>query len=77
MSEKKPKEKTKAKVEWNKGWPQDRGLFKCRVDGKETYLVHHRCDLNRRHWWSDTKGYDVIGCSIEWTGGPLSADDLG
>ena len=62
--------------DWKNGWPDKRGLYRCKVDGKETVLVHHRCDLNGRHWWSDTRGFDVVGHRIEWRGGPLSADDL-
>ena len=62
--------------DWRSDWPDRRGLYRCKVDGKETVLVHHRCDLNGRHWWSDTKGFDVVGHRIEWRGGPLSADDL-
>ena len=62
--------------DWKNGWPDKRGLYRCKVDGKETVLVHHRCDLNGRHWWSDTKGFDVVGHRIEWRDGPLSADDL-
>lgn len=62
--------------EWNEGWPDKRGLYRCKVDDKETVLVHHRCDLNGRHWWSDTRGFDVVGHRIEWRGGPLSADEI-
>ena len=31
-------------TEWNKGYPEKRGVYKCRVDGKEQYLVHKRCE---------------------------------
>lgn len=65
-------EKKKDKVVWNKGWPAERGVYQCRVDGKEQHLVHHRCDMNRRHWWSTMNGFDVVGCKIEWTGEPIS-----
>ena len=42
------------------GWPETRGLYRCEVDGKEQVLVHHYCGDTRRHWWTDTSGYDVI-----------------
>lgn len=44
-----------------KGWPEARGLYRCKVDGKEQILVHHYCGDTKRHWWTDTAGYDVIG----------------
>lgn len=62
--------------EWRKGWPKQRGLYRCRVDGDERLLVHHCCDLNGKHWWSDTKGFDVVGCTIEWKDKRLTADDV-
>lgn len=62
--------------EWNKGWPDKRGLYRCRVDGKEKFLVHHHCELNGKHWWSDTKGFDVVGCQVEWQGKHLTADEV-
>lgn len=35
-------------------------MYRCEVDGKEQVLVHHYCGDTRRHWWTDTSGYDVI-----------------
>lgn len=58
--------------DWRTGWPEKRGLYQVRVDGKESFLVHHKCDLNGKHWWSDTKGFDVVGCRVEWTGDPIT-----
>ena len=56
---------------WKSGWPEKRGVYKCRVDGAEQFLTHHSCDLNGRHWWSTLRGFDVVGCKIEWTGDPI------
>ena len=58
------------------GWPKERGLFKCLVDGKEKYLVHHMCDITGRHWWSDTAGYDVVGCQIRHSKEKVDISDL-
>ena len=44
-----------------KGYPKERGLYRCQVDGREQVLVHHYCGTNRRHWWTDTAGFDVLG----------------
>lgn len=63
--------------EYRTGWPKERGLYKCKVDGKEKYLVHHTCDLNGRHWWTDTRGFDVVGCKVEWLDKKLTVDDIG
>ena len=44
------------------GYPKERGLFRCIIDGeREQILVHHYCGTTRRHWWTDTAGYDAIG----------------
>ena len=51
---------------WIKDWPKSRGIFRCRVDGKEKVLTHHYCELNGKHWWSTTDGHDVVGFNIEW-----------
>lgn len=66
------KEKAKAKAtakekEWKDGWPEKRGTYHCKVDGKEMALTHHICTANGRHWWSTTNGYDVVGCKIQWS----------
>lgn len=62
---------------WIKGYPKERGLFRVRIDGeKETYAVHHHCELNGRSWWTDTSGRDVVGYQIEWTGRRITPDDL-
>lgn len=42
------------------GWPDKKGLYKCKVDGKERTLHHHHCKDNGRHWWTYTDGSDVI-----------------
>ena len=62
--------------DWQKGYPDTRGLYRCKVDGQEKILVHHVCVINDRHWWSDIKGYDVVGCEILFQNKKLSADDL-
>lgn len=46
-------------------YPDKRGLYKCIVDGKKMILTHHYCENNKKHWWTDTRGYDVVGCNIE------------
>ena len=62
--------------EWNEGFPDKRGMYECLVDGKETYLVHHECMNNGKHWWSDTRGYDVVGCDIKYKGKALTAEKI-
>lgn len=52
--------------EWKDGWPAERGLYHCLVDGKKMALVHHYCCNNGKHWWSTTSGHDVVGCEILW-----------
>ena len=52
--------------EWHDGYPEKRGLYHCLVDNKPMVLTHHRCDLNGRHWWTTTDGFDVVGCEIKW-----------
>ena len=53
--------------EWNKGYPEKHGLYMCRIDGEEeTVLHHHVCQLNGRHWWTNTAGGDVVAQVIEW-----------
>ena len=52
--------------EWKDGWPAERGLYHCLVDGEKRALVHHYCCNNGKHWWSTTSGHDVVGCEILW-----------
>lgn len=52
--------------EWKSGWPEERGLYHCKVDGEKKALVHHYCCNNGKHWWSTTSGHDVVGCEILW-----------
>ena len=40
--------------EFKKGYPDKRGLYRCLVDGQVRHLVHHKCDITGRHWWTDT-----------------------
>lgn len=56
-----------SKETWKKDWPKQRGIYRCKVDGKPMVLTHHFCELNGRHWWSTTDGHDVVGCNIEWS----------
>ena len=63
-------------TEYKDGYPNERGLYKCKVDGKETYLMHHFCANNCKHWWSYTSGQDVIANKIQYTGEKLKASDL-
>lgn len=42
------------------GWPEERGLYRCQIDGNEQVLVHHFCGDTGRHWWTDTAGHDII-----------------
>ena len=52
---------SRADTNYIKGFPTERGLYRCKVNGKEQTLVHHYCGMNRRHWWTYTSGHDVIG----------------
>ena len=62
--------------EGNSGYPERRGLYECSVDGQKKYLILHRCDITGKARWSDTRGYDVVGCEIKYFRGPLKASDL-
>ena len=62
--------------EGKSGYPEQRGLYECTVDGERTYLVLHRCDITGKARWSDTRGYDVVGCEIKYFAGPLKASDI-
>ena len=59
---------------WHEGFPEERGVYKCRVDGKEQYLVHHKCEMNKRSWWSTLIGQDVVGYLVEWTGNKVKIE---
>lgn len=59
------------KSKWNEGFPEKRGIYKCKVDGKETVLTHHKCNLSGKHRWSTVDGYDVIADKIEWSEDPV------
>lgn len=64
-------------TEWHTGFPDKRGLYHCKVDGKETYLIHHCCDMTNKHWWSDSRGFDVVGCEILFENEtPLKASEI-
>ena len=63
-------------MKYNDGYPNERGLYKCKVDGKVTYLIHHVCMNNGKHWWSDTAGRDVIADKIQYIGEKLKAQDI-
>ena len=52
--------------EFKKGYPDKRGLYRCLVDGQVRHLVHHKCDITGRHWWTDTAGYDVVGFEVKY-----------
>ena len=64
------------KLEYKDGFPEERGLYKCKVDGKEQILVHHLCQVSGKHWWSDVLGYDVVGFKIEFQDKKLTAADI-
>ena len=51
----------------DKGYPTRRGVYRCKVDGKEMWLSHRTCDLTGRHWWATVDGHDVVGCKVEWS----------
>lgn len=44
------------------GFPKERGLYRCKVgeNNLDQVLVHHYCGENKKHWWTDTAGYDVL-----------------
>lgn len=75
MAKKNTTEK-KPKVEWHDGWPDERGLYLCEVNGKQAILAHHCCGMNNKHWWTDTRGYDVVGYEVRWSGVKLTAAEL-
>lgn len=58
------------------GYPKQRGLYECTVDGEKAYLVCHRCDITGKARWSDVRGYDVVGCEIKYFRGPLKASEI-
>lgn len=67
---------TKAKPKYIEGFPTERGLYRCKVDGKEKVLVHHICMNNGKHWWSDAAGYDVIANKITFCDEKLNVEDI-
>ena len=63
-------------TEYKDGFPKERGMYRCKVDGEEKILVHHVCVVNDRHWWSDTLGYDVVGYQIQFQDKKLTVNDI-
>ena len=63
-------------TEYKDGYPNERGMFKCLVDGKETYLIHHHCCNNGKHWWSYTSGHDVIADKIQFLDKKININDI-
>jgi hypothetical protein len=62
--------------EWQTGFPERNGIYKCRVDGKDIRpLMHKKCSINGRHRWMELTGHDVLG-SVEWRGERLSIEEL-
>lgn len=54
------------------GWPEERGLYRCTIDGGEPVtLVHHYCGNTNRHWWTYTSGHDAIG-NIKYDPEPIA-----
>lgn len=58
---------SKKKKTYQKGFPEKRGLYDCKVNGNETVLVLHKCDMTCKAWWMTVDGHDVIG-DVEWSG---------
>lgn len=66
-----------SKKEWKSGYPRKRGIYKCRIDGKEEQpLMHKCCEITDRHRWMTLDGQDIVGHAIEWKEGTLGAADL-
>ena len=63
-------------IKFKDGYPEERGLYKVLVDGEETILVHHKCDMTGKHWWSDVRGHDVTGHKIKFWEKKLSHKDI-
>lgn len=51
---------------WNGGFPEKLGGYRCKVDGTETFLLHKWCPHNGKHRWMTTRGEDVIASEILW-----------
>lgn len=61
---------------WNKGYPKERGLYKCKIDGKEETLIHRRCDISGKSYWMKLNGHDVVGFEILWDDKRPTAEEL-
>lgn len=54
--------------EWRAGYPEQVGIYDCKVDEKEKSLIHKYCELNGKHRWMTLQGGDVIAQEILWRG---------
>lgn len=64
-------------TDWKMGFPKERGIYRCRIDGREEKcLMHKCCELTDRHRWMTLDCRDIVGHAIEWTGEKLGAKDL-
>ena len=71
---KKPEVKKDTRV-WHDGHPMKTGVYECKLDGKELYLIWLHCDICSKHGkWSTMDGQLPIGNKIEWTGEPVPKD---
>ena len=61
---------------WNEGHPMKTGVYECKLDGKELYLIWLHCDICSKHGkWSTMDGQLPIGNKIEWTGEPVPRNE--
>lgn len=51
---------------WNKGFPNRKGWYQCRIDGIEIRLYFFICELNpkKRYWVDETQAQ--ISDEVEW-----------
>lgn len=66
----------KTNKEWEKGFPEKNGIYKCRIDGEEIVpLAHKICSINGRHRWMRLDGHDARG-SIEFINRRIEIEEL-
>ena len=71
----KPAPKKDTRV-WHDGHPMKTGVYECKLDGKDLYLIWLHCDICSKHGkWSTMDGQLPIGKKIEWTGEPVPRNE--
>lgn len=52
--------------QWKKGFPNKKGVYRCRIDGEEMQLYLFVCTLNpKKKYWTDTSGRRIDE-EVEW-----------